>query len=237
MIPVAARAGATAEPRRGWCVGEERGRITAMKNPTDRAATADAGADLETSIPGSLLIAVPRLADPHFARMVVLMLHHDRSGAFGLVLGPQSELTLAKVAGDLGVRWARTDQPPLRYGGPCEPGRIFLLHSGEGPLPASQEIKPGLGLYFGATTELIEQLSEEPERKVVAIAGYAGWGPGQLEREVTEQSWLFGDPTLALVFETDPDGLYEAALQPLAATESRVAQLIGAIASGRGASA
>lgn len=203
-------------------------------DPAGDPASSDA---LETSIPGSLLIAVPRLADPHFARMVVLMIHHDRDGAFGLVLGPRSELPLGKVARAQEIPWERSDDPLIRYGGPCEPGRIFLIHGGAAALPDSQAIRPGLPLFFGATTDLIRQLSDRPELPVVAISGYAGWGAGQLERELQEQSWLFGDATAALVFDTAPEAVWEEALKPLAAAELRVAELIGAIASGRGASA
>lgn len=197
------------------------------------------GDSLETSLPGSLLIAVPRLQDPNFARMVVLMLHHDRQGAFGLVLGPASELTLGRVARDLGLSWTRADDPFIRYGGPCEPGRIFLVHGGDGPLEHSQPIRPGLPLFFGATTDLITELSGLPEVPVVAIAGYAGWGPGQLEGELAQQSWLFGDAAPELVFTTEPEDLWERALAPLAEGPEGVnlTELIGAIASGRGASA
>lgn len=183
------------------------------------------------SIQGGLLIAVPRLNDPNFHRMAVLMISHDAEGALGVVLGPAAGVTMTDLCASLGASWSRADSPPLRYGGPCEPSRIWILHGGEEPLPAATTIAPGI--HLGNSLALIEQLQEEPDLPVVVLAGYAGWGPGQLDQEMQQQSWIPGETTPELVFATPPDEVWEASLRQMNLSP----EMIVAGVSRRGASA
>lgn len=183
---------------------------------------------LRTSLQGGLLIAVPRLNDPNFHRMVVLMISHDEEGAFGVVLGPAASVSMADLCKSLHTEWTRPDTPPIRYGGPCEPSRIWLLHGGPAPLPGTSTVAPGV--HFGSSVALIRQLGERPELPVAVIAGYAGWGAGQLEHEMQQHSWIPGEITAELVFTTPPEEVWEAALQQMHLTP-------GMIVSGDGASA
>ena len=160
--------------------------------------------------------------------MVVVMINHDTEGAFGLVLGPAAQVSIRDLCHSLGGTWERDDAVPLRYGGPCEPSRIWILHGGSDPLPGTATIAPGV--HVGSSVALLQQLAEEPERPVVVLSGYAGWGPGQLEREMHHDSWLPGEITPDLVFSTLPDDVWDAALRDMDLSPAM-------IVSGHGASA
>lgn len=183
---------------------------------------------VRTSMQGGLLIAVPRLQDPNFHRMVILMIQHNETGAFGLVLGPASTTPVTELCETLGMKWERENPPPLRYGGPCEPSRIWLLHGGAAPLDESETVAPGV--HMGATVPLLQRLNDLPDVDLAVFAGYAGWGPGQLEAELQQNSWLFSEVTPELVFTTPPDDVWEAALRPLALSPGMITAKPGASA-------
>ena len=141
-----------------------------------------------TGLAGHLLCAVPQLADPNFARAVVLMISHDDQGAFGLSLTGPLPTTIREVAEVIGLRWAGDPAAPLRLGGPVEPTRGFVLHRLPAWDPHAEPVVDGLWL----TTSLD---GVDPQRPVGAdtallLMGYAGWGPGQLEAEMTSGSWI-----------------------------------------------
>ncbi|MCS6914431.1 MAG: YqgE/AlgH family protein [Myxococcales bacterium] len=199
-----------------------------MRSSESPSSIGESGVGIRSSLAGSLLIAVPKLMDPNFHRMVVLMVNHDEEGAFGLVLGPASQVSIADLCASLGTRWERPDLVPLRYGGPCEPSRIWVVYGGREPLAGTTTVAPGV--HVGSSVSLLEQLSNDPERPVLILSGYAGWGPGQLEREMLHESWLPGEVTTELVFSTPPSQVWEAALALMNLTPER-------IVSGQGASA
>jgi putative transcriptional regulator len=166
---------------------------------------------VRNNLQGSLLIAMPRLADPNFRRMVTLIVSHDEHGAFGIVLGPEINLPAAELGEPFGLRWQRKDAERVRYGGPCERARIWLMHGGDMPLTDAVPIAPGV--HLGSSPDLLRELNEQLEVPLMIFSGYAGWAPGQLEHEMQENSWLPGEVTPALVFSTSPDDVWEQALR------------------------
>lgn len=191
--------------------------------------TADAPSPtIATSLKGNLIIAMPMLEDPNFRRMVTLMISHDESGAFGIVLGPATNLRVKEVGTPLGIEWQRQNIEHVRYGGPCEPPRIWLVHGGETAFTDAVTIAPGV--HLGSSPALLRALNDDPSVPAMLFSGYAGWAPGQLERELQYKSWLPGEVTPDLVFATDPDAVWAEALKLLELSP-------GFITSGRGASA
>jgi len=167
---------------------------------------------VRTSLKGGLLIAMPRLADPNFHRTVTLIVSHDdQGGAFGIVLGKLTRLAAHELGEPLGLPWQRDDVKFVRYGGPCERPRIWLMHGGETPLDDAVTIAPGV--HLGSSPDLLRELNRRQEIPLMIFSGYAGWAPGQLEREIQENSWLPGEVTPALVFNTTPEDVWEAALR------------------------
>jgi putative transcriptional regulator len=183
---------------------------------------------VQTNLQGSLLIAMPMLQDPNFHRMVTLIVSHDENGAFGVVLGPATELQISDVGEPFGLSWQRSDVEFVRYGGPCERARIWLLHGGETPLQDAVTIAPGV--HLGSSPNLLRDINEHTDIPAVVFSGYAGWAPGQLEREINDKSWLPGELSPELIFDTAPDDIWETALRNSAFSPAL-------ISSGQGASA
>lgn len=156
------------------------------------------------SLAGRLLVASPRLVDPNFVRTVVALLNHDEQGAMGLVINRPSE---APVADHL-PEWAEhLASPPVVFsGGPVEPSvAIGLRHTYEdGP-----RATPLSGV---AMVNFSEDEAEETRGKVRVFAGYAGWGPGQLEDEIEEESWIVVPGFAQDVFSQTPDDLWAQVL-------------------------
>lgn len=166
---------------------------------------------VRSNLQGSLLIAMPMLRDPNFHRMVTLIVSHDENGAFGIVLGQATNLACTMLAEPFGLIWRRPDVEFVRYGGPCESARIWLLHGGETPLEDAVTIAPGV--HLGSSPTLLRDINEHQDVPAMIFSGYAGWAPGQLEREMQEKSWLPGELTPTLVFATEPEEVWEQALK------------------------
>jgi putative transcriptional regulator len=158
---------------------------------------------------GQLLLDSGQLRGSFFQRTVVLICQHDGEGAFGLVL---NRMTGNKV-GEMVV----ADLPdvlkecPLYLGGPVQPTALSFLHSDAFVPEASVLPNLSLGHSLDTLVEIGESFSTT--RKVKMFAGYAGWGPGQLEDEMKRDAWLTHPASLELVFDADPAKLWRAILR------------------------
>jgi putative transcriptional regulator len=163
----------------------------------------------------TLLLSMPQLVDPNFARTVVLLCEHAPEGAFGLVLNRPTDVAAASVV--------RLDPPiaeggglTLWMGGPVEPQRGWILLGD--PSQASDARRIADGVYLSASPVLLRRVLEErPAPRARVLAGYAGWGPGQLDNELAESSWLIADVQPDLIFDIDPDVMWETAIRRLGA--------------------
>ena len=138
-----------------------------------------------------LLIALPALHDSCFERSVTLVCQHDGDGAMGVMVNRASEYTVGEILQQMGVD---CDNPTLckqivLSGGPVHPERGFVLHDGECSWDSSLDV--GGGLYLTTSRDVLEAMArgEGPPRALVAL-GCAGWGAGQLEQEMVDDSWL-----------------------------------------------
>ena len=173
---------------------------------------------MTTSLAPRLLLSMPQLMDPNFARTVVLLCDHSPEGAFGLVLNRPTDVAASSVVGlvppvtsDNGMR--------LWIGGPVEPHRGWILLGQEPPGVETRRIVDGL--YLSTSPELLREVLETaPPPQARVLAGYAGWGPGQLDMELNESSWLTADVELDLVFATEAALMWEAAIRRLGADPS-----------------
>lgn len=173
-----------------------------------------------------LLLSMPQMADPNFARSVVLLCDYTEEGAFGLVVNkPMSEPAWTMVQ----TKPAVTVHKDLKLwvGGPVEPDRTWVLMAeAQGPHDEQREVSPGV--LLSASHELtLEMLQAPPSSKARVIAGYAAWGPGQLDTELTESSWLMMDVDPALIFSVPPDQMWETAIRRLGADPSGLQQSSG----------
>lgn len=166
---------------------------------------------------GKLLIALPGMSDPRFEKSVIFMCAHSQEGAMGLIVNkPIEGLGFQDLAKNLDIPVKR-DSPdgPVLFGGPVETGRGFVLHSGEyksddGTMPVTSEIS------LTATLDILRAMAEGhgPEKSAFAL-GYAGWGPGQIEDEIRLNGWVHCDADPTIIFETDMEAKWSAAMRKL----------------------
>ena len=162
-----------------------------------------------------LLLAMPQLPDPNFVRSVVLMVEHNEEGSWGLIVNRPSELPVAEVMGELELDWAGPEDDVVWQGGPVEPYRGCVLHRSGLTLadPEPLEILPGVCL--STLPEQLQLLAGNPDPTLRFILGYAGWGAGQLEGEMTAGAWLLAPATPELIFGSAADEMWNAAIASL----------------------
>jgi putative transcriptional regulator len=173
--------------------------------------------DQDGSLAPTLLLAMPQLRDPNFARSVVLLCEHGPEGAVGFVVNRPTDVRAADavaldppVAGDSGLT--------LWTGGPVEPQRGFLLLGYDPGVDECECVADGF--HLTASVGVLRQLLEAPQgqlssRRVRLLLGYAGWAPGQLDQELTSSAWLTAPANADLVFETPPSLMWERAIRSL----------------------
>ncbi len=173
---------------------------------------------MTNSLAPALLLSMPQLQDPNFAKTVVLLCEHGPEGAFGLVLNRPTDVPASSVVG-LMPPVARDNGLQLWIGGPVEPHRGWILLT-EPPVHGDwrQVID---GLYLSTSpAELRRVLEVEVRPRARVLAGYAGWGPGQLDLEMQASAWLTSDIELDLVFDVEPALMWESAIRRLGADPS-----------------
>ncbi len=167
---------------------------------------------------GRVLVAMPGMEDPRFHRAVIFVCAHDANGAMGLVLNRVLPgLDLGSLLNQLHIGDAAAPPPSVQTvlgGGPVEEARGFILHSQD----YSQKDTVRVGRDFGVTgtVDALRAIAEgRGPKDMLFILGYAGWTAGQLEQELQENAWLVADADPGLIFYTDPDHKWEAAIRRL----------------------
>lgn len=167
---------------------------------------------------GKLLIAMPGMGDARFDKALVFICAHSEEGSMGLMVNkPLPDLKFGDLLeqldierGDAGARDIR-----VHLGGPVEHGRGFVLHSTD---YRSSESTLKVDDRFGmtATLDILEDIArgDGPRQSFFAL-GYSGWAPAQLEEEFQQNGWLSCDATPELIFGTDDNGKWSAALRTL----------------------
>lgn len=166
----------------------------------------------------TLLLSMPQMQDPNFARTVVLLCDYVPDGAFGLVLNRPTDLAASEMV-RLEPPVTRGNRLPLFIGGPVQPERGWIL---VGEPPDEQDFRTVVdGLYLSTSPHLLRRVLEaSPEPRARVVAGYAGWGPGQLDQELAQSAWLMADVQLDLVFDVDAGVMWETAIRRLGADPS-----------------
>jgi putative transcriptional regulator len=188
------------------------------------------GRNVVTSLTGQLLVAMPQMQDPRFARSVVyLCAYSEAAGAMGLVVNKTIDaLTVDELYTHLNIEPSRqTNRPlPVHFGGPVDPGRGFVLHSPD----YREEGTLGIGdaLAMTATLDILRAMGkgEGPRQSLLAL-GYAGWAPGQLDAEIQANGWLSVDADADLVFGEADDNKWQRALAKLGVSPSTLSTEAG----------
>ena len=158
---------------------------------------------------GRLLVASPSLADPNFRRAVVLMIEHSDEGALGLVLNQPTPL-VAREALPGALAEAMPESERVHQGGPVQPEAVIVLADFVDETLAASMAFDRVGIV---NPDADASRLGGAVRAIRAYGGYAGWGDGQLEREIAEEAWIDAAPTAEDVFGGDPDGLWSRVLE------------------------
>lgn len=165
-----------------------------------------------------LLVSMPQMLDPNFAKTVVLLAEYGAHGAFGLVLNRRMDEPAMSIV--------TADEPleihpkmHLYTGGPVEPTRAWIITSRADVDPEALEVMAGV--YLSASPTLVRRtLESAPDPGIRMVVGYAGWGAGQLDVELAQGSWLMAPVEADLIFDTSSDAMWEAAIRRLGAEPS-----------------
>ncbi len=170
-----------------------------------------------TSLDGQLLIAMPGMGDPRFEKSVIFLCAHSEEGALGLIVNkPSREIRFSNLLEQLDLEVGDTSRDiRVHFGGPVENERGFVLHSADYAAEAATlRVSDKFGMT--ATLDVLEDIAKGngPSMALLAL-GYSGWGPGQLEDEILQNGWLTCEANDSLVFGTDDDHKWAAALATL----------------------
>lgn len=180
------------------------------------------------SFSNQLLVALPTLTDPLFARTVALLCQHGEEGAMGVVVNRPSDYALGEVLRQMGIDCedpALLEQRVLA-GGPVHPERGFVIHDGTRGWDSSLAIADGL--YVTTSRDILEAIAsgEGPDHATVAL-GCAGWGGGQLEQELAENSWLTAPVQPGILYSLPLEQRWQAAAGGIGVDLMRLAGQVG----------
>jgi putative transcriptional regulator len=173
--------------------------------------------DEPTFLSGKLLLAMPGMADSRFERAVIAVCVHDENGAVGVGVGhKRAGISFRGLLKQLDIDPGEAPDCAVHHGGPVEPGRGFVLHSADWGGQDTLHVTNHSGelCAMTGTIDVLKAIAEGkgPSRWVAAL-GYAGWGEGQLDEEMTRHGWFAaaGDPTI--LFDTPTDERWAAAFK------------------------
>ncbi len=168
---------------------------------------------MDESLAPGFLIAVPQLQDPNFRQTVVLLLQQSEEGALGVVINRDSSLLLRDLCRDHDIEYAGDPDKRVREGGPVQPEQGLVLFGAEHQDPEGRPVVEGL--HASASTGTLGRLCHLRSGRFQCYGGYAGWGPGQLEREIGEGSWIVRTADADLVLDHPPEGMWERSLRDI----------------------
>ena len=159
---------------------------------------------------------MPQLRDPNFRRTVIMLVHHDEEGTFGVVLNRGTELSAVGLCASLDLDWGGQPAKPIGWGGPVQPQTGWLASDSELPVTGGEDVKQvGEGIRFAGSLDVLRQVVSRPPPDLHLLLGYAGWGPGQLETELAEGAWLIAPLTRDVVFEVNPSVMWNHVLHSM----------------------
>jgi putative transcriptional regulator len=162
------------------------------------------------------LIAMPNMADPHFAKSLTYICEHNEQGALGLVVNRPIGMTLANLFEQINIPLGDTALgfAPVHFGGPVQIDRGFVLHRPIGSWASTLVINDELGLT--TSKDILEAVGRgDGPGHVLITLGYAGWSPGQLENEIGQNAWLTVKADPSVIFDLPADSRLPAAMRLL----------------------
>ena len=173
--------------------------------------------DQPNFLSGKLLLAMPGMADPRFERAVIVMCAHDENGAVGVGVGhKRAGISFRGLLRQLDIEPGQAPDCAVLHGGPVEPGRGFVLHSADWGGQDSLQVNDETGPLFAmtGTIDVLRAIAEgKGPSQWIAALGYAGWGEGQLDEEMTRHGWFAARANAKLLFDVPADERWAAAFK------------------------
>ncbi|WP_020591028.1 YqgE/AlgH family protein [Kiloniella laminariae] len=165
---------------------------------------------------GKLLVSMPQMSDPRFAKSVIYLCAHNEDGAMGLVINQLiKSFSFVDLLQQLEIPETETaGQIRVHFGGPVECSRGFVLHSSEYQQDGTMNVANSVAMT--ATVDILNDIANNagPQSSLLAL-GYAGWGPGQLDDELQNNGWLVVDPDEDILFGENLMEKWEKAMSKL----------------------
>lgn len=174
------------------------------------------------------LIAMPAMADPHFAKTLTLICEHNENGALGIIVNKPTDLNLRGLLEQIKIT-PQTDDfhvVPVHFGGPVQVDRGFVLHRPAGGWQSTLPVGDDIGLT--TSKDILEAVArgEGPKHMLVTL-GYAGWAPGQLEHELAQNAWLTVPARADILFDMPAEERFAAAMQVLGVDYANLSDVAG----------
>ncbi len=182
----------------------------------------------DISLANHFLIAMPSLADPNFHHSVTYICEHNPSGAMGIVINRELELKFGEVLEQMAIE---VSDPKVRdkevyLGGPVHTDRGFVIHRPIGKWDSTLKITKSIGLTTSRDIVAAVAAGKGPKSCLIAL-GYAGWGAGQLEKEMAENAWLSAPADARIIFDTPVETRWEVAAKSLGVDIARISNDVG----------
>ena len=172
---------------------------------------------------GKIIVSMPSLEDERFFKTVIYMCAHSSEGSMGIIINKKIDYDLyPDLLEQLGIdKPLENKKLYIRYGGPVESGRGFVLHSDEVIQKETLTIAKGIALT--STSEFFEDLSKGngPKNSILAL-GYAGWGPGQIELELASNNWMTLETDNSFIFDESVNNKWKDAFNLLGVDPSKL---------------
>jgi putative transcriptional regulator len=166
------------------------------------------------SLKGKLLLAMPGMGDPRFYKTVIFICDHDAKGSMGLIINQSIlNITLGKLLAELQIEGDITlaKDIPVLTGGPVETARGFMLHTSDFNHKDTMLVTPQFS--FSGTLEALKAVAHgQGPKELIFMLGYAGWGAGQLDQEIQENSWMVCNADHELLFNTPAEDKWDRAM-------------------------
>ena len=160
---------------------------------------------------GMLVIESPDLEGPYY-RGVLLICEHSPGGSFGILINKALDVDLPEEIIDL--KNLANPNIEVRAGGPIQPNQMMLLHSSDKLAEQTLEVCPGV--YLGGDIPFLQEAVSDPTGPSIRLCfGYAGWGPGQLEREYFSGAWFLHPGSAKYIFDTPVDKVWQNILKDM----------------------
>jgi len=174
------------------------------------------------------LIAMPNMVDPYFSKTLTFVCEHNDQGALGVVVNRPIDMTLRALFERLSMTLEPSEiaDAPIYFGGPVQTDRGFVLHAPAGQWQSTLRVREAIGLT--TSKDILEAVGrgKGPARMMVTL-GYAGWSPGQIEHELSQNAWLTVEAKDAIIFDLPAEERLAAAMELLGIDFTRLADDVG----------